>query len=161
MNNNRHKFNTKKKKPYIDESYVPPFDAAILAQNIEYLRLSEAVSGKLTGAGITTVFEVVRREERDFYRIPTFDRRNLGELKNALNNRRLRLKPPQERPEKTPKQQKTDNENQVSEPKEGARREQRPREQKQRERTQEQVQRGDNRRDNRQPHDGGRNKDQR
>ena len=65
-NNNRHRFNNRKKKPYLDESYVPPFDAAVLGQGLEYLRLSEAVSGKLTGAGITTVFEVVRREERDF-----------------------------------------------------------------------------------------------
>lgn len=78
-------------------SYVPPYDAAILALGIEYLKLGDDVAAKLTGAGITTVMDVVRREERDFYRIYSFDRKNLGELKSALNNRRLRLKPPAER----------------------------------------------------------------
>ena len=38
--------------------------------------------------------DVVVREDKDFYRISGFDKKNLGELKSALNNRRLRLKPP-------------------------------------------------------------------
>ena len=82
-NNNRHRFNNRKKKPYLDESYVPPFDAGVLGQGLDYLKISDTVTEKLTGAGITTIFEVVRREERDFYRIPTFDKRN---LENMLQN---------------------------------------------------------------------------
>lgn len=144
-NNNRHRFNNRKKKPYLDESYVPPFDAAILGQGLEYLKISETVTEKLTGAGITTVFEVVRREERDFYRIPTFDKRNLGELKNALNNRRLRLKPPQERAEKAPKPVNQEAESKSYDNRDNNRREARGRDGKAKETPQ--AQRADNRRD--------------
>ena len=87
----------KKQRFTPDPSYVPPYDAAVLRLGLEYLKLSEAVTEKLSGAGIASVMDVVVREERDFYRISGFDKRNLGELKSALNNRRLRLKPPKKR----------------------------------------------------------------
>lgn len=93
-NNNKRKTNNKKKKSYLDESYLPPYSAEVLGQPVSYLKLSEPVLAKITGAGLNTVFDIVRREEKDFYRIPTFDKRNLGELKSALNDKRLRLKPP-------------------------------------------------------------------
>ena len=77
-----------------DPSYVPPYDASVLQLGLDYLKISDVVREKLTGAGITTVMDVVVREDKDFYRISGFDKKNLGELKSALNNRRLRLKPP-------------------------------------------------------------------
>lgn len=99
-NNNRRRNNNKKKKNYLDESYVPPYSAQVLGQPVSYLKLSEPVMAKLTGAGLNTVFDIVRREDKDFYRIPTFDKRNLGELKSALNDKRLRLKQSAPQPEK-------------------------------------------------------------
>lgn len=96
----------KKQRFTPDPSYVPPYDAAVLRLGLEYLKLSEAVAEKLSGAGIASVMDVVVREERDFYRISGFDKRNLGELKSALNNRRLRLKPPKEREEKPKTEQR-------------------------------------------------------
>ncbi len=93
-NPNKRKFNNKKKKSYLDESYVPPYPAQTLGQSVGTLKLSDAVETKLVGAGLNTIYDIVRREDKDFYRIPTFDKRNLGELKNALNAKRLRLKPP-------------------------------------------------------------------
>lgn len=96
MPNNKHKpFHKKRFTP--DPSYVPPYDSAILALGIDFLKLGDEVAQKLTGAGISTVMDVVVREEKDFYRIYSFDKKNLGELKSALNNRRLRLKPPAEK----------------------------------------------------------------
>lgn len=85
--------NHKKKKSFIDESYVPPYDKGLLGQSIDILKLSDVVKEKLLKGNVNTIFDVVRRCEKDFYRIPTFDKRNLGELKSALNNKRLRLKP--------------------------------------------------------------------
>ncbi len=107
MGNNYHYHakQQKKKKSFLDESYVPPYDKALLGQSIDILKLSDAVSEKLIKGNVNTIFDVVRRCEKDFYRIPTFDKRNLGELKSALNNKRLRLKP---MPEAQP--QKADNE---------------------------------------------------
>ena len=98
MANNHRKFH-KNKKSFLDESYVPPFGANVLQQSIDTLKLSDAVTLKLRSGKIETIFDVVRREEKDFYRIPTFDKKNLGEVKNALNNRRLFLKPPAPKPE--------------------------------------------------------------
>lgn len=94
MGNNYHHYNkNKKKKTFIDESYVPPYDKGLLGQSIDILKLSDVVKEKLLKGNVNTIFDVVRRCEKDFYRIPTFDKRNLGELKSALNNKRLRLKP--------------------------------------------------------------------
>lgn len=90
FNYNKH---PKKKKSFLDESYVPPYDKELLQQSIDILKLSDVVKEKLLSGNVKTVFDVVRRCEKDFYRIPTFDKRNLGELKSALNNKRLRLKP--------------------------------------------------------------------
>ena len=111
MGNNYH-YNKrpKKKKSFIDESYLPPYDKELLDQSIDILRLSDVVKEKLLKGNVKTVRDVVIRCEKDFYRIPTFDKRNLGELKSALNNKRLRLKPlPTEQKENT---QKDNNQNQ-------------------------------------------------
>ena len=97
-NNKRKPFHKKRFTP--DPSYVPPYDASVLGLGLDFLKLGEEVAAKLTGAGITTVMDVVVREEKDFYRIYSFDKKNLGELKSALNNRRLRLKPAAEVPPK-------------------------------------------------------------
>ena len=104
MGNNYH-HKPKKKKSFLDESYVPPYDAELLSKSIDILKLSDAVKEKLQKGGINTIFDVVRRCEKDFYRIPTFDKRNLGEVKSALNNKRMRLKP---NPEVAPAPQKAD-----------------------------------------------------
>ena len=90
----------KKQRFTPDPSYVPPYDAAILQLGLDHLKISDAVREKLLGAGVTTVMDVVVREDKDFYRISGFDKKNLGELKSALNNRRLRLKPPKPADEK-------------------------------------------------------------
>ena len=92
-NNYHHNKRPKKKKSFIDESYVPPYDKELLDQSIDILRLSDVVKEKLLKGNVKTIRDVVVRCEKDFYRIPTFDKRNLGELKSALNNKRLRLKP--------------------------------------------------------------------
>lgn len=98
FNRNRNK----PKKNFLDESYVPPYDANSMAQSIDILKLSEANAEKLKKAGINTIFDCVRREERDFYRIPTYDKRSVGELKNALNMKRFRLKPSTQPPKFQP-----------------------------------------------------------
>lgn len=102
MGNNYHYHakQQKKKKSFLDESYVPPYDKALLGQSIDILKLSDIVKEKLIKGNINTIYDVVRRCEKDFYRIPTFDKRNLGELKSALNNKRLRLKPMEDAPQK-------------------------------------------------------------
>ena len=52
MPNNKHKpFHKKRFTP--DPSYVPPYDSAILALGIDFLKLGDEVAQKLTGAGIS------------------------------------------------------------------------------------------------------------
>ncbi len=96
MANNRYK---KKRRP--ENNYVPPFDAQILNEPLTSLSFrGENTFSLLDGAGIKTVGDVLKREEKDFYRILTFKKRNLLDVLGAVRARKLFLKPT-EKPEET------------------------------------------------------------
>lgn len=84
----RHKNHKKEGTPYI-----PPFDANVLGQPVETLPLSDELKGKLAKGNVTSLLDVVKRTERDFFRIPTFNKKNLIELKRFVESRSLYLRP--------------------------------------------------------------------
>lgn len=93
MANNRRYRN--RRPPKVD-NYEPPFKEEILSKGIEILNLRENTQTLLIGARVTTILDVVKKEDKDFYKISTFNKKNLLELKNALRINKLFLKPTQE-----------------------------------------------------------------
>lgn len=101
MGNNRYK---KKRRP--ENNYVPPFDEQILNEPLSGLSFrAENTFSLLDGAGIKTIGDVLKREEKDFYRILTFKKRNLFDVLGAVRARKLFLKPT-EKPEETKTEEK-------------------------------------------------------
>ncbi|MDD4315706.1 MAG: WG repeat-containing protein [Clostridia bacterium] len=90
MANNRYK---KKKRPP-ESNYVPPFDRQILDEPVSNLNFrAENTLSLLEGGGLKTIGDVLKREEKDFYKIFTFKKRNLLDVKGAIRARNLSLKP--------------------------------------------------------------------
>ena len=88
MANKRHK-----KKKQIRDDYTPPFDSSILQVELTTLKIRETTQKLLLEAGLTTVYDLVVREEKDFYRIRTFNKKDLLDVKNALQVKKLFIKP--------------------------------------------------------------------
>jgi hypothetical protein len=90
MANNRR---YKQKKVVKPDNYNPPFGEEILAQSIDILKLREDTKELLVGANVTTIKDVVKKEDKDFYKISTFNKKNLFDVKNGLKVNKLFLKP--------------------------------------------------------------------
>ncbi len=89
----------KHKKPQITDSYNPPYSEEILSESAQVLSLRSDTATLLANAKILTLRDVLKREEKDFYRISTFNKKNLLDLKKALQARKLELKPTTEKPQ--------------------------------------------------------------
>ena len=88
------------KKPPVKDNYKPPFPDAVLAEPVTNLTLREETATLLTGAGVNTLGDVLKRNEKDFYKISHFNKKNLLDVVFALKKRNLFLKPlPVETPE--------------------------------------------------------------
>lgn len=95
----------KKRNKPIREDYKPPFEAEVLSLSVTVLGLREDTAALLEKAGIATLYDVVVREEKDFYRISTFNKKNLFDVKNSLKGRKLFLRPSAQ-PEDSRKEQR-------------------------------------------------------
>ncbi len=99
--NNRKR--NKNKKPR-EDNYIPPFSAEVLAKPLSDFPFNQKTAELLAGAKINTVLELVKKEEKDLYKISTFNKKNLFDVINTLKrNGGLFLKPTAEKPaEKAP-----------------------------------------------------------
>lgn len=86
------------------DNFIPPYDAAILAEPIAKAGFSEEVVQKLTNGRLNYLSDIVRRTEKDMYKINTFNKKNLMEVKRVLQSKRLDFRPEPELPN-APKQQ--------------------------------------------------------
>ncbi len=86
-------FNKRRKKKHVEDIYVPPFETKVLEQGLDILKLNEKTVPLLIGAGITTIKQLVKRSEKDLYKIKTFNKKNLFDVKNGLARNKLFLKP--------------------------------------------------------------------
>jgi hypothetical protein len=103
MANNRYR---KKRRP--ESNYVPPFAEQILNQPLSDLSFrAENTQSLLEGAGIKTIGDVLKREEKDFYKIHTFKKRNLLDVLGAVRAKKLFLKPAEKPPEKAEEKPET------------------------------------------------------
>ncbi len=106
MANNR---NRRHKKPEIGAGYRPPFAEDVLAQPVDVLDIRPDTFGLLQGAGVLTMNDVLIRQEKDFYRILTFNKKNLLDVKFALKRKNLFLRPsPEENKDAKPEEGKKD-----------------------------------------------------
>lgn len=102
----------RRKKQRVKDDYKPPFDAKILNEPVTNLTFrNENTLQLLESAGIKTIGDVLKRQEKDFYRIFTFKKRNLLDVKGAIKKRRLYLKPTPSDAEQQQKNNNNDNTN--------------------------------------------------
>ena len=95
MANNNRRYRKKKKK-VINDNYNPPFDKLLLEEPVENLIFkNENTLELLKKGGIKNLRDIVKREEKDFYRIFTFKKRNLIDVIKAIKPKKLYLKPSQ------------------------------------------------------------------
>ena len=64
-----------------------------MAESVDTLKLREETANLLKNAGISTLRDLAVREEKDFYRIHTFNKKNLLDVKNALRMKKIAIKP--------------------------------------------------------------------
>ena len=105
--------NRKRKKPQIGAGYRPPFPEDVLSTPTEELAIRPDTLSLLQGAGVVTFNDVLIREEKDFYRIPTFNKKNLLDVKFALKKRNLFLRPTPEQNEENKSEEGKDGKKQV------------------------------------------------
>jgi len=89
MANKRFRNKPNNKKP----DYNPPYSAELLSEPITDLKLREETLKLLVGAGLSTIRDLAVRTEKDFYRIHTFNKKNLLDVKNALKVKKVALRP--------------------------------------------------------------------
>jgi len=89
-------YNKKHKKKKIEANYIPPYEADILNIPIEKLALREVTYDLLKKANFNILQDLLKREEKDFYKIMTFNKKNLFDLKSALIKLKVDLKPSSE-----------------------------------------------------------------
>lgn len=95
----------KNKKPR-EDNYIPPFPAEILAKPLSDFAFNPKTAELLSGAHINTVLELVKKEEKDLYKISTFNKKNLFDVINTLKRQGgLFLKPTEKPAEKAPEAQ--------------------------------------------------------
>ena len=88
MANNRRYRN---RKPQKVDYYNPPFSEEVLTQSIDILDLRENTRALLDSAHISTIKDVVKRGDKDFYKISTFNKKNLLDVIRALKVKKLFL----------------------------------------------------------------------
>lgn len=107
MNNKKFK---KKPNHNLTDNYTPPFDANALTKPIESLNLNEITLNLLKGANNNTILDLVKKTEKDYYRIMTFNKKNLLEVINKLKVQGFHLKPmPEVKPIEVVSDQKIEN----------------------------------------------------
>lgn len=81
------------KNSHKSDNYKPPFPDNVLSEPVTNLSLREETSSLLLGANVSTVGDVLKRTETDFYKICKFNKKNLLDVKAAVKKRNLFLKP--------------------------------------------------------------------
>lgn len=95
-----------KRPQQVKIDYKPPFDENLLKEPVSSLRLREDTQKLLDGASLKTLYDLVVREDKDYYRIHTFNKKNLMDVKNALRAKKLYLRPTEEKTEESVKEKK-------------------------------------------------------
>ena len=80
-------------KNAVKEKYNPPFPDNVLKEPIENLGLKSETSTLLKSGKIYTLGDVLSRTEKDFFKIPHFNKKTLLDLTNCVKKRNLFFRP--------------------------------------------------------------------
>jgi hypothetical protein len=75
------------------DNYVPPYDPGLLAESVDNAGFSEEVLAKLRNGKIALLHDLVVRTEKDMYKINTFNKKNLFEVKRVLQSKNMDFRP--------------------------------------------------------------------
>ncbi|MDR0697206.1 MAG: WG repeat-containing protein [Christensenellaceae bacterium] len=92
---NFEKDSNKKRDEKNRTNYIPPYDNNLLSQLVATLDISDDLKVKLSTGKVLTLRDITVRRAKDFYKIYTFNKKNLIELQSAIEKIGLSFRPQQ------------------------------------------------------------------
>lgn len=80
-------------KPNKTDTYTPPYSDEILAKLVDDIGLQENTLTLIKSANILTVGDIVKRREKEMYKVQRFGRKQLDDVKKALANLSVAFRP--------------------------------------------------------------------
>ena len=71
-------------KPTKPDAYTPPYSEEVLNKSVDDIGLQQSTLDLIKSAKILTVLDVVKRREKDMFKVQRFGRRQLDDVKKAL-----------------------------------------------------------------------------
>jgi len=104
--NSRHRRHRGGGKPRQEVRYDPPYASEILDKSLADLGLREGTLTALTAAKILTVRDLACRRVPDMYKVQSFGKKNLGEVKALMAKLGVDFRPEDNKPEQQQPEQK-------------------------------------------------------
>lgn len=80
-------------KPNKTDTYTPPYSEEVLAKSVDDIGLQVTTLELIKSANILTVGDIVKRREREMFKIQRFGRKQLDDIKKALSALNLSFRP--------------------------------------------------------------------
>lgn len=102
----KHRFH---KRPKTDSGYNPPYSEELLAKEITDLGLSENTLELLKNSKINTVCDIVKKTEREMFKIQRFGKKQLDEIKKVFSPLGLSFRPLEDKNDSNAKKEQKQN----------------------------------------------------
>ena len=96
-------------KPNKTDTYTPPYSEEVLAKSVDDIGLQVATLELIKSSNILTVGDIVKRRERDMFKIQRFGRKQLDDVKRALLNLSVSFRPNEVKTETKPENKLEEN----------------------------------------------------
>ena len=93
-------------KPNKTDTYTPPYDGEILAKSVDDIGLHENTLTLIKSANVLTVGDIVKRREREMFKVQRFGKKQLDDVKRALASLSVDFRPSDEPQKPTSEQDK-------------------------------------------------------
>ena len=80
-------------KPHKTDTYTPPYDSEILTKSVDDIGLGDNTLALIKPAGILTVGDIVKRREREMFKVQRFGKKQLDDIKRALASLSVEFRP--------------------------------------------------------------------
>ena len=91
-------------KPNKTDTYTPPYSEDVLNKSVDDIGLLDSTLELIKSAKILTVGDIAKRRERDMFKVQRFGRKQLDDVKKALNSINVAFRPDEPRTEQKPEQ---------------------------------------------------------
>lgn len=89
-------------KPTKTDTYTPPYSDEVLNKSVDDIGLQVATLELIKSANILTVGDIAKRREREMFKIQRFGRKQLDDVKKALNALAVDFRPNEAKTEQKP-----------------------------------------------------------